>query len=133
MSTVFVDTVGLLALWDRADQWHAAAREAFDRLKATQTQLVTTPFILLECGNAAARRPYRVEVNLLRKRMEQRGELIVPTDDEWQLAWQAYARWDFKGAGIVDQLSFLVMRRLGLSRAFTNDEHFRAAGFETLF
>ena len=36
-------------------------------------------------------------------------------------------------AGIVDQVSFVVMRRLGLTRAFTNDWHFRAAGFETLF
>jgi hypothetical protein len=26
-----------------------------------------------------------------------------------------------------------IMRRLGLSKAFTNDGHFRAAGFETLF
>jgi predicted nucleic acid-binding protein len=25
------------------------------------------------------------------------------------------------------------MRRLGIRQAFTNDEHFRAAGFETLF
>jgi predicted nucleic acid-binding protein len=34
---------------------------------------------------------------------------------------------------IVDQISFAVMRRLGLTQAFTNDNHFRAAGFETLF
>jgi len=25
------------------------------------------------------------------------------------------------------------MRRLGLTQAFTNDAHFKAAGFETLF
>jgi len=25
MNAVFLDTVGLLALWDTADQWHAAA------------------------------------------------------------------------------------------------------------
>jgi len=33
----------------------------------------------------------------------------------------------------VDHVSFVVMRRLGVGRAFTNDRHFRAAGFETLF
>ena len=33
----------------------------------------------------------------------------------------------------VDQLSFRVMRRLGLTEAFTNDQHFQAAGFTTLF
>lgn len=36
-------------------------------------------------------------------------------------------------AGIVDQVSFLVMRRLGITEAFTNDRHFQAAGFVTLF
>ena len=35
--------------------------------------------------------------------------------------------------GIVDHVSFVVMRRLGLTQAFTNDAHFRAAGFEVLF
>jgi predicted nucleic acid-binding protein len=33
----------------------------------------------------------------------------------------------------VDHISFVVMRRLGVTKAFTNDRHFRAAGFEVLF
>jgi predicted nucleic acid-binding protein len=37
------------------------------------------------------------------------------------------------GPGLVDELSFAVMRRLGLRRAFTNDQHFAAAGFDPLF
>ena len=36
-------------------------------------------------------------------------------------------------AGIVDHISFAVMRRLGIADAFTNDRHFKAAGFNTLF
>ncbi len=59
--------------------------------------------------------------------------LITPTADDWELAWSAYERGDADNAGIVDQISFQVMRRYGLTKAFTNDGHFRAAGFETLF
>jgi predicted nucleic acid-binding protein len=33
----------------------------------------------------------------------------------------------------VDHVSFAIMRRMGIPKAFTNDGHFRAAGFETLF
>jgi predicted nucleic acid-binding protein len=33
----------------------------------------------------------------------------------------------------VDHVSFAVMRRLGISKAFTNDRHFKAAGFEPMF
>jgi predicted nucleic acid-binding protein len=36
-------------------------------------------------------------------------------------------------AGIVDHLSFAIMRRLGITDAFTNDRHFAAAGFNILF
>ena len=32
-------------------------------------------------------------------------------------------------AGIVDHVSFQVMRRLGITEAFTNDKHYQAAGF----
>jgi len=133
MNAVFLDTVGLLALWDLADQWHAAAEAAFERIVAGRLRTLTTTFVLLECGNAAARRPYRAEVDLLRRTLEQRGELIIPTRADWLQAWQAYAARTVGEASIVDHVSFVVMRRLGLTDAFTNDRHFQTAGFATLF
>jgi predicted nucleic acid-binding protein len=133
VTTVFLDTVGLLALWDISDQWHAAAEPAFARLAAAHTTFLTTSFILLECGNAAARRPYRQAVTRLRERLAAAGLLIAPTDEDWNQAWAAYSRGEADQAGIVDHVSFTVMRRLGLTHAFTNDAHFRAAGFEVLF
>ena len=131
--TVFLDTVGLLATWDVSDQWHRAAQECFSELLACRADLVTSSFILLECGNAAARRPYRSAVSRLRKQMEPGHHLIVPTMEDWQAAWPAYESGGADSAGIVDHVSFMIMRRLGISKAFTNDGHFRAAGFETLF
>ena len=133
MNAVFLDTVGLLAPWDTSDQWHHAAETAFSRLSSARSALVTTTFVLLECGNAAARRPYRLAVARLRERMESSGTLVAPNDDDWHQAWKAYQGAEGADAGIVDHVSFLVMRRLGLSQAFTNDRHFRTAGFETLF
>ena len=133
MSVVFLDTVGLLALWDEDDQWPADAASALARLAGEKTRLVTTTFVLLECGNAAARRPYRLRVNALRQTMAARGEVLAPTDDDSREAWSAYDRGETNNAGIVDHVSFVVMRRLGLTQAFTNDRHYQAAGFEVLF
>jgi predicted nucleic acid-binding protein len=133
MNTVFLDTVGLIAVWDEADQWHAAAEAAFGQIMSERRPFVTTTFILLECGNYAARRPYRQEVSVLRQKLEVRNELVVPTEQDWQVAWQAYERGDAAQAGIVDHVSFQVMRRLGITEAFTNDKHFQAAGFTVLF
>lgn len=66
MSDVFLDSVGLLATWDIRDQWHAKANTAYHTLLEQGRRLVTTPLILWECGNAAARRPYRPRVNAIR-------------------------------------------------------------------
>lgn len=59
--------------------------------------------------------------------------IIEPTDDDRSNAWIAYDRREAGNAGIIDLVSFTVMRRLGITCAFTNDQHLRAAGFETLF
>ena len=120
-------------MWEQADQWHGRATEDLNRLAPSAQLFCTTSFVLLECGNAAARRPYRAEVLSLRERLEGKGRLINPTDADCELAWTAYRRGEFGEAGIVDQVSIVVMRRLGITRAFTNDRHFAAAGLTTMF
>ena len=47
-------------------------------------------------------------------------------------AWDLFVRYGSAGANPIDCSSFAVMRRMGITRAFTFDHHFRAAGFETL-
>jgi predicted nucleic acid-binding protein len=133
MTPVFLDTVGLIAVWERADQWHAVALGVFQTLLRNGAPLMTTPQVLLECGNASARRPCRSDVAQLRIDLIQTGGLIHPSLQEENEAWIAYARGEAGQAGIVDHVSFVVMRRLGLTHAFTSDAHFRAAGFETMF
>jgi hypothetical protein len=133
MNRVFLDTVGMIAVWDDSDQWHAAAHAAYRALLAQGRRLVTTSLVLCECGNAAARRPYRINVNELRKFLVQEQLLVDPTPQEVEEAWAAFDRGEPGEAGIVDHLSFRVMWRLGLTDAFTNDRHFRAAGFTILF
>ena len=133
MTTVFLDTVGLLALWDSSDQWHGAASRALERVVAVGASTVTSAYVLLECGNAASRRQYRHLVDQTRAALEAGGKVIVPTEKDWQEAWTAYRRRPPGDAGIVDNISFVLMRRLSITDAFTNDRHFRAAGFNTLF
>jgi uncharacterized protein len=133
MNAVFLDTVGLLAVWDVDDQWHQSADDAYRKIVSARQPIVTTTFVLLECGNAAARRAYREDLCLLRRTLEQRNEVVIPTDTDWAKAWTAYEQRQAGAASIVDQVSFAVMHRLGIQRAFTSDRHFQEAGFETLF
>lgn len=133
MTDVFLDTVGLIATWDLRDQWHQNADIAYEALARSGRRLVTTPLILWECGNAACRRPYRRRVNVVRQHFMREGLLFEPSADEIERAWLAFDNGEAGQAGIVDHVSFVVMRRLGITEAFTNDSHFEAAGFTTLF
>lgn len=133
MTAVFLDTVGLIALWDRDDQWHAVAEAAYRSLALGRRAVLTTSYVLAECGNAASRTPYRHFVTDLKDQLESLGRVVHPTEDDWQDAWQAYRKGEAGGAGMVDLLSFAVMRRLGLVEALTNDRHFRAAGMVVHF
>ena len=133
MSDVFLDTVGLVAVWDEYDQWHSKAEPIFRDLLGDRRNLLSTTFVLLECGNAAARTSFRLTVDRLRKKLENSSRLVTPNESDWLQAWELYKRREGNNAGIVDCVSFVVMRRLGIRQVFSNDEHFRAAGFETLF
>jgi predicted nucleic acid-binding protein len=123
----------LIALWNRSDQWHAAATTAFQALDPKLTRLITTSYILLECGNEAARRPYRDKVIALRADLGLSGDLIEPTPADIAQGWADYTVGLAGTAGIVDHVSFAVMRRLRVTEVFTNDRHFSSAGFTTLF
>jgi predicted nucleic acid-binding protein len=123
----------MIAVWDAADQWHSVAQAAYEKLLFEGRRLVTTEMVLVECGNASARRPYRRRVNARRQVLVEEQLLVVPAPEEVERAWEAYDRGEAGEAGIVDNLSFQVMHRLGLTEALTNDQHFQAAGFTTLF
>ncbi len=133
MNAVFLDSVGLLALWSQTDQWHVAALRTFTDLQAAGRAYVTTPYVLAECGNAASRRSFRGEVITLRERLEANNGLIQPIEQDWIDAWLRYKQGRPGDPGIVDCISFAVMRSHNLTEAFTNDQHFAAAGFTPLF
>jgi predicted nucleic acid-binding protein len=133
MTHVFMGTAGMIAVWNSSDQWHHAADSAYRGILSQGQRSVTTNLVLVECGNAATRHPYRQRVNAPRQALRDEGLIVDPTDQEIDEAWAAYDRGEAGQAGIVDHVSFIVMRRLGLTEAFTNNRHFQAAGFTPLF
>ena len=59
--------------------------------------------------------------------------MIEPSVREIEDGWTASRRGEAGQAGIVDHISFIVMRRLGITEVFTNDIYFESTGFNVLF
>lgn len=95
--------------------------------------LVTTDAVLLEVGNALARQ-YRQDAIALIENFQTSPEIeIVRLDPEvFEQAFDLFRFHSDKTWGLVDCVSFIVMRQYGITDALTCDQHFVQAGFRAL-
>lgn len=134
MKSVFVDTSALYALFAASDSKH---REAVSILKQLQTQrapLLTTDTVLLEAYILVHARTGRAGLLRFRAALGQSRWLrsIAPSSDHAAEAWRLLEQRSDKDYSFVDAQSFIVMRALGIQRAFSFDLHFAQEGFELL-
>ena len=124
---IFVDTSALFALADALDARHDDARRRFDALLRTGRQPVTHSYVLIETMTLLQRR-------LGRDKAIQFAAAVAAFEVEWvgerlhKAAVEALGDQP-RGVSLVDQVSFLVMRRRGIVEAFAFDAYFIAAGF----
>lgn len=125
---VFVDTSALLALLDEDDQVHAEAASSYAYL-LDAAELVTHNYIHVEATELVRRRLGRDAAMRLVDGLL--PSIAVHWVDQATHA-AAMEAWRARGAGVslVDQMSFLVMRRLGIRVALAFDRDFEAEGFE---
>jgi predicted nucleic acid-binding protein len=128
--TAFVDTSYYIARIMTHDQWHAKALRAVKPgLNFCTSALVLNETISL----LQSRGLFTTAISFLRALRASSDVMIVYPDAALQSdGWDLFARWGAAGANAVDCVSFAIMRRLSIRRAFTFDEHFRTAGFEIL-
>ena len=129
MST-FVDTSALLAVLNADDDNHTPAAKAWRSLVESEEPLVCTSYTLVELFALVQ---HRFGLRAVRDLQEGVVPLlgVVWVDAglhaEGVSALFAAAR---RRLSLVDCVSFACMRRLGITRAFHFDPHFREQGFE---
>jgi uncharacterized protein len=130
--TVFVDTSAFFAVLDLDADEHRAAVGAFERLIEQQEPLVSHEYVVVEAIALIQRRSGLAPVGRFV------DDLLAPVNVEWvdrELhleAREAMLAGGRRGVSLVDWTSFLVMRRRGISTAFTFDDDFRSQGFDVL-
>lgn len=110
---IFVDTLFVIALINRRDQYHDQAIELSARY-ADRCFLVTEA-VLYEIGNALARRWRREAAEVLSHFLASDDvEIVRPTTELFDEAFALYRSHTNKTWGLTDCLSFVVMRRAGV-------------------
>ncbi|OFW00621.1 MAG: hypothetical protein A3I61_12660 [Acidobacteria bacterium RIFCSPLOWO2_02_FULL_68_18] len=128
---IFVDTSAIYAWADAADPNHRAALRRLQALLETSEPLLTHNYVLVE---AMALLQARLGLPAAVKLARDVGAFVVDwVDDDLHAAGvEALERSRQRQVSLVDQISFLVMRRRSVATAFAFDPDFAAAGF-TLF
>ena len=131
MRKVFADTSGWLAVLVKSDALHEKAVEIYLRLLASNRDFVVHEAILLEIGNSLSNVKARNIAVKLKENIENssRIELISLSPELLEAGWELYAERTDKNWGIVDCISFVLMKRLNIGEAFSTDKHFEQAGF----
>ncbi len=131
---IFVDTSAFLGWYNKSDQYHKQARPVWLTLEAEKRPLYTSNFVLDETLTLLARRtsyPFAAE----------QGEalytsslltILRPSIADELVSLKLFEKYADQKISFTDCVSFTLMRKVGLSRVFTFDKHFRWAGFEVI-
>jgi predicted nucleic acid-binding protein len=131
VAKTFVDTHYVIALVNRRDQYHERARALAARYRGTPA--VLTDAVLLEIGNALARTFKREAVEVIEYFLSAADvEIVRLTPELFNQAFDLYTDHRDKAWGLMDCISFIVMREKGLTDVLTYDQHFIQAGFLAL-
>jgi len=124
---IFVDTSAVLALASHRDLRHHEARRSFAELLRTGRELLTHSYVLAE------------SMALLQRRLGRKTAIAFAAGARaFEIEWVDQSLHDsavdalrdaHRGVSLVDQVSFLVMRRRGVDSAFAFDRDFETAGF----
>ena len=134
MSQVFVDTSAWYAIIDASDSEHQGAAASLAGLARARARLATSSHVLAELHRLILHRSHRqAALEAVRRiRGTPRGEVIHPDEDDLAAAIGLLERYSDQDLTLTDALSFAVMRRTGIQRAFAYDHDFAVAGFELI-
>lgn len=131
VETIFVDAGAWYALADKHDANHRKAAGIYPDLLATHGRLITSNLVIAEAyililhalGHAAA------FAFLEKVKASPRIARVYSTETIESEAQTILATYNDQDFSYTDAVSFSIMKRQKIRKAFTFDRHFRTAGF----
>lgn len=129
--SIFVDTSGLYAVFDRDDANHSKARVAWEEWLRQDEPLITNNYVILETLALLQRRIGVAAVRMFQEDVAPLLQVDWVSERQHSAAVEAMLAAARRKLSVVDCVSFQTMRRRGLRTAFCFDPHFRERGFST--
>lgn len=131
---IFVDTSAWVALADKDDAYHKRAAAIYPSLLKTQRNLITSNLIIAEgyiiILNELGHMP---ALNFLERiKASPRILKIYSNEDIEAEAEGILAKYSDQDFSYTDAVSFIIMKRQKIKRAFCFDKRFVTAGFENV-
>jgi predicted nucleic acid-binding protein len=129
---IFVDTGAFLARYVEGDQFHQRALLGWKRLERSPGALFTSSFVVDETLTLLGRRTsYAFAAGRADALYASRVlSILRPDAGDESTAVDLFRKFADQKVSFTDCVSFALMRRHRLKRAFTFDRHFADAGFE---
>ena len=131
MADAFVDTSFVVALVNQRDQHHLRALNLSSQFE--RRPLLTTDVVLLEIGNALAKNFRAESIQVIDDFLtSSKIQIVHLQPDLFHKAFSLYRSRLDQTWGLIDCVSFIVMREAGIVESLTADKHFEQAGFRAL-
>jgi len=131
---IFIDSGPFRAANDNLDQHHKKAMEGFSKLDSGQYKLVTTDYVIDETYTGLLGRPgYHAAMNFDRALRQSRIQVEFINPERFMKTQEVFRRYNKdKEWSFTDCTSYVVMKELKISTAFTFDQNFAQMGFKIL-
>jgi hypothetical protein len=131
---VFLDTGFVIALSVPNDRLHDKAVLLADQIESEGIRVITTRAVMLEIGNALSKSRYRPAAVKLFDALEAdpNVEILPLSEDIFSRAVELFRKRSDKEWGLIDCVSFVVMKDREITDALTSDEHYEQSGFRVL-
>lgn len=131
---IFLDTAFAIALITPRDIFYEKARDLSKQLRTDNTPLITTRAILIEIGNSLAKANTRKAAIEMLETIEADETIttVAITEELYADAFKLFNSRLDKEWELTDCISFIVMKRFGITEALTTDRDFEQAGFKPL-
>lgn len=127
---IFADTSAFYAVINANDSKHVEAKQFWEKIIKSGNSLLCHNYILLETSGLVARRLGMEAVHVFEQDIVPVLRTFWVTREVHAAAVSSQLMVKQKSLSLVDCVSFEVMRRTGVRKAFTFDRHFLDYGYE---